>query len=99
MKEKEVLSNISKCFSDLSILFEKLSNQETVKKTKEKKEEKQEENITFEEVRGILANKSREGFTAQIKELLKKYGAIRLSDIDPSKYKDLVSEVKELKNE
>lgn len=37
MKDKEVLSNISKCFSNLSILFEKLANQETVKKAKEKK--------------------------------------------------------------
>lgn len=45
MKDKEVLSNISKCFSDLSILFEKLANQEIVKKAKGKK--KPETNILY----------------------------------------------------
>lgn len=35
--------------------------------------------LTLEEVRAVLADKSRAGHTAEIRELLKKYGASKLS--------------------
>lgn len=53
---------------------------------------------TLEEVRAILAEKSRNGFTAQIRDLLLKYGAQRLSDIDPTNYKALVADAEGLGN-
>lgn len=56
-----------------------------------------EKEITLEEVRGVLAEKSHAGFTAQIRELLKKYGASKLSEIDPSKYTALLSDAEGLK--
>ena len=43
--------------------------------------------LTLEEVRAVLADKSKDGFTAQIRELLKKYGADRMSAIDPANYR------------
>jgi len=52
--------------------------------------------MTLPEVRAILAEKSRAGFTAEIKELLIKYGADKLSAIDPAKYADLVAEAEAL---
>lgn len=52
---------------------------------------------TFEEVRGILADKASSGFREAVQTLIKKHGANRLSDIDPSKYGDLVTEVRVLK--
>jgi hypothetical protein len=48
--------------------------------------------LTLTDVRKVLAEKSREGFTDQVRALLEKYGADKLSAIDPSKYKDLISE-------
>ena len=54
--------------------------------------------LTLESVRAVLAEKSRSGFTAEIKFLLEKYGAAKLSEIDPSKYHDLLEEVKVLGN-
>ena len=54
--------------------------------------------LAFEEVRAILANKSREGFTAQIRELLQKYGASKLSDVDAKNYKALIADVEGLSN-
>ena len=39
--------------------------------------------LTLENVRAILAEKSRVGFTAQVRELLRKYGADRLSAVEP----------------
>lgn len=40
-------------------------------------------------VRKILAKKSAEGYTNQVKELLHKFGAEKLSDVDPKDYKNL----------
>jgi hypothetical protein len=44
------------------------------------------------DVRAILADKSREGHTGQIRVLLGKYGASRLSQVDPARYRELLDE-------
>ena len=54
--------------------------------------------LAFEDVRAILADKSREGFTAQIRDLLQKHGAKKLSEVDPSHYKALIKDVEGLSN-
>lgn len=54
--------------------------------------------LTLEEVRTVLAEKSRNGFTAEIKELLKKYGASKLSEVDSKDYKALLKDTEEFKN-
>ena len=48
--------------------------------------------LTLEEVRAILADKSRAGHTAEIRELLKKYGASKLSLVEPKHYEALLRE-------
>ena len=48
--------------------------------------------LTLEQVRAVLADKSRMGFTAEIRALLQKYGAAKLSGIDPVNYKALVAD-------
>ena len=52
--------------------------------------------LTLEAVRAVLADKSRAGFTAQIRSLLQKYGADKLSGIDPANYKALLEDVEGL---
>lgn len=54
--------------------------------------------LTLEAVRAVLANKSRAGFTAQIRSLLQKYGADKLSGVDPANYKALLADVEGLAN-
>ena len=49
--------------------------------------------LTLEQVRAVLAEKSRNGHTAEIRALLQKYGAAKLSLVDPVHYKDLLREV------
>nr|DAP38245.1 MAG TPA: Deoxynucleoside kinase [Caudoviricetes sp.] len=51
---------------------------------------------TIAEVRAVLTAKSRSGKTAQVKELLIKHGADKLSDIDPKEYKSLMEEAEVL---
>ena len=52
--------------------------------------------LTLEQVRAVLADKSRMGFTAEIRSLLQKYGAAKLSGIDPANYKALVADAEVL---
>ena len=54
--------------------------------------------LKLEEVRAILADASRNGHTAEIRSLLQKYGASKLSQIDPANYKALLADVEVLTN-
>ena len=46
--------------------------------------------ITFEEVRTRLAELSRDGKTAQVRELIAKFGASKLSEVDPKHYRSIM---------
>ena len=71
--------------------------QEPEKKTAAKKEEKAEPKpLTLEQVRAALAEKSRAGHTSEVKALLIKHGADKLSDIDPAEYLALLAEAEVL---
>lgn len=54
------------------------------------------EPLTLEQVRAVLAEKSRAGHTAEVKALLLKHGADKLSDIDPAEYPALLAEAEVL---
>ena len=54
--------------------------------------------LTLEDVRAVLAEKSRNGHTAKVRELLEKHGASKLSEIDPQKYAALLAEAEVLGN-
>ena len=55
--------------------------------------------LTLEDVRAVLAEKSRNGHTAKVRELLEKHGASKLSEIDLKKYAALLADAEELGNE
>ena len=48
------------------------------------------------EVRAVLAEKSRQGHTSEVKALLSKHGADKLSEVDPAKYGELKAEAEVL---
>ena len=54
--------------------------------------------MSLTEVRAVLAEKSRAGFTKEVKELLIKHGADKLSEINPTEYEALLAEVEVLGN-
>ena len=60
------------------------------------KQEPKEKPLVLEEVRAVLAEKSRAGHTAEVKELLSKYGADKLSAINPAEYAALLAEAEAL---
>ena len=53
--------------------------------------------ITLEQVRAVLADKSQQGLTAEVRVLLEKYGAPKLSQIDPANYAALLADAENLK--
>ena len=89
----EVKEDAENLVSSIGVLLTALESDEELPKEEKAKEEKTYE---IEDVRKILADKSRLGHTAKIRELLEKYGAKKLSEIDPSNYKDLVADVEKL---
>lgn len=52
--------------------------------------------ITLEQVRAVLAEKSHDGKTDAVRSLLQKYGAPKLSGIDPQHYKALLADAEVL---
>ena len=50
----------------------------------------------MEEVRAVLSEKSHDGFTDEVRELLLKYGAPKLSGIDPKRYAALLKDAEVL---
>lgn len=52
--------------------------------------------ITLEKVRAVLAAKSQGGKQPEVKALIVKHGANKLTDLDPSCYEELLKEAEEL---
>ena len=66
------------------------------KEAKAAKQEPEEKPLTLEEVRAVLAEKSRSGHTEEVRALLNKHGADKLSEIDPAEYAALLAEAEVL---
>lgn len=114
MKKKDIsilIDGFRRLSADAAEIAELLSGTETTsnKKTAEVQaepetpapsaEETPAKVYTFEEVRGILADKARSGFRGEIKALLTSHGVKQLSDItDPAVFADLVAEAEVLGN-
>ncbi|UOQ93388.1 hypothetical protein MUO14_23965 [Halobacillus shinanisalinarum] len=60
------------------------------------KEEKSEPSISLEIVRGKLAKISQAGKQAEVKALIQEFGAKKLTDIDKSKYAELLEAAEKL---
>ena len=59
-------------------------------------EQKQEIKISIDDVRAVLAEKSQQGKTREVKALLMKYDAGKLSGVKPEDYENLLKEAEVL---
>lgn len=57
---------------------------------KPEKSSTSEKKISITEVRGVMAEKSRAGKTQEIKQLLKEFGADKLSSVSEERYEELM---------
>lgn len=93
----ETLIGISQGLSELfSGAAENQKSDELTTVTEEQSKTAEEKVLTLEEVRAVLAEKSRAGFTVQIREILVKHGAEKLSAVNPLEYEALLKEVEVL---
>ena len=75
----------------------KEQKQDTVKEQKQNAVQAQQENpATLEGIRALMAQKTQEGKSKEIKELLQKYGAAKLSAVKPEDYPALMQEAQVL---
>ena len=102
----EVLIGISEGLADMfsGTAEEKLPAKKTAPKKKAvedpkpESQPKEEKTLTLEDVRAVCADKSRKGYTAEVKAILTNHGAEKLSVINPAEYKALLAEVEVLGN-
>ncbi|WP_373197333.1 rRNA biogenesis protein rrp5 [Streptococcus sanguinis] len=95
MKKLEtVVSNLRMLADSLEELCDAvgLTNEAPAKKV----EKTPSQNVTIEEIRKVLAEKSRAGKTEQVRELLQKYGANKLSAVEEQHYSSLLEDAKGL---
>ena len=57
---------------------------------------KEEQTISLEEVRGVLAKKAQEGKQAEVRELIKTYGVSKSSEVEAKHYVELMKKAEEL---
>ena len=97
----EKLKDLSDSIQELSESIDGSDHEEpekVEKKTEDKpKVAKSEKQVSLEEVRAVLAEKSHAGLTAEVRELLEKYGAEKLSLVDPKDYAALLKDAEGLK--
>ena len=89
--KKEVIKNI---ITDLESLVKNLK--ELIKNEKEEKVPKSKE-LKLEDLRAVLATLSQHGKTAEVKELIVKFGGTKLSDVPTENYSQLLKEAEEIK--
>lgn len=63
-----------------------------------KTETAKEPDIPLEKVRMVLAEKSQLGFTAEVRGIIQKYGADKLSAVDKAYYADILKDAEVLGN-
>jgi hypothetical protein len=77
-------------------LYQQFSGDDEAQAAKATAKNEPKPELKLENVRAVLAEKSRAGHTAAIRSLLQKYGANKLSGIDPKHYEALLKDAEEL---
>lgn len=92
----KVYLNLADGFEKLAAGYRALAEEGTSQNPVINEPTKEEPSIDIETVRAVLAEKSRDGKTKEIKALLMKYDAGKLSGVKPEDYAALLSEAEAL---
>lgn len=101
----QLIEELKHCGNTLIGISEELknlfNNSEDVQEKETKPAEeapKKEKTLSLEDVRAVMADRFRKGYTAEVKALLTKRGVNRLSDVDPKEYAALLAEAEVIGN-
>lgn len=91
-------SKVEECEKDKAMGNEKIMNGDKERVLEEDKRVKKDadKEISLEEVRGVLAKKSQEGFTDEIRSIIKAYNCEKLSEINSKYYLEILQKAKQL---
>lgn len=92
MNKMKLVLDVAKSMRNLADSIEALATDEKHDDDLEDAKEK----IKFEDLRAVLAVLTRDGKQQEVKELITKYNAKKLSDVPEDKYKELLDEAREL---
>ena len=94
MEKIQLMQNLINDMKALTNTLEKITQLENTREANyEKNNNKEEKLITLEEVRAVLAQKSKEGFTDKVRDLINYYGCHKLSEIDSKYYAEILQKV------
>ena len=89
MEKIKLMNSLINDMRTLTNTLEKIVQLENCKEDNNKEEKI----LTLEEVRATLAQKSKEGFTDKVKDLINYYGCCKLSEIDSKYYSEILERV------
>ena len=92
----EIYLTLADCFEKLAAEYRTLGTKGEDLQAKEVPSAKESKTISIETVRAVLAEKSREGKTREVKALLMKYDAGKLSGVKSEDYEALLAEAEVL---
>lgn len=93
----DVATDLRKLADSLQAVVDAIADSEPVQPEPLSEQKAEVKKITLEQVRTLLAEKSQDGFTAEVRALLEKHGAPRLSEIEPANYGALMADAEKLK--
>lgn len=91
VEDMRSLADSIQALCDASVETEQVEVVEKASKSK-KTATKEKAPVTLEMVRGMLAKKSQQGKTAEVREIIAKYGATKLSEISAEHYADILKD-------
>lgn len=93
----DVVQDMRSLADSIQAVCDVMASGETNQSNEETKQTK-EPQISLEEVRGVLAQKSQLGFTAEVRAIIQKYGVNRLSEVETKNYKKILEDAEVLGN-
>ena len=93
MEKIQLMQNLINDMKALTNTLEKITQLENSKDDNYKEDNKEEKLLTLEEVRAVLAQKSKEGFTDKVRDLINYYGSHKLCEIDSKYYAEILQKV------
>lgn len=97
----DVIEDIRSLGDSLQVLADAMAGGDAAEQTKSKAKpasKAEQKAITLEDVRKVLAEKSRAGFTNEIKAIIIAHGSDKLSDIAPAEYESVLKEAEVIGN-
>lgn len=91
----DVIEDIRSLGDSLQVLADAMAGGDIAEQTKSKAKpasKAEQRAITLEDVRKVLAEKSRAGFTNEVKAIITAHGSDKLSDINPAEYESVLKE-------